>query len=302
MIPLTRYDDIGEARPLIERCIRAYGWAAEHNTANFYHSQDPASRGTFFVSAEGWGVLAHLDEGAWYLFGEPVAPHNVRGALLYAVCAQALGDPAVQKVVLEVRSETRRALLNELMPTTLRSRRIAETFCWPVLDLAGHDLSYAGPRFKDLRNARSRLLRDHQVRVAPARRIPSEALHDLVRRWERNRRATHQSVSEAYHALIDDRFSGTIQPRVLLLDGKPESLGAGWRIPHSNTYYLAVSLHSYAHKSVGEAAMMMDIDWAKREGYDAMDLGGSDKKLLAFKKQFGKVSLYKTHQFSIVRR
>ncbi|MDP3964005.1 MAG: GNAT family N-acetyltransferase [bacterium] len=298
---LTRHEDLEADRPLIEESMARYGWAPEHNTANFFHSRDSEMKGAFFVAPEGWGALVYTHEEEWHFFAEPMAPPLARAPMLRAVCDEALRSPRVEKVVMEATGETRKTLLKLLGPD-LRSRRIAETFRWPVLDLAKHDPAYPGSRFKDLRNAKSRLGREHRVEVVSAQEILPAALHDLVRRWEQNRRATHQSIPEAYHALIDDDFSGAIRPRVIVVDGKPESLSAGWRIHNSNTYYLAVSLHSYAHKGLGETAMMLDIDWAKSEGFAAVDLGGSDAKLLAFKKQFGDIQFYKTHQFSIVRK
>lgn len=300
MIEFTRHDDIQVVRPVIERCIANFGWAPEHNPDYFFHSFEADLTNAFFVTSEGWGVLAQISNDVWYLFAEPMAPGQVRAGIVREFCRLALMGGDTKKVVVELTAQTRRDLLKILGPE-FRSRAIAETFLWPILSLVIHDPEYAGSAYKPLRNARNRFFRDHAVEVKSAQEISADALHDIVQRWERGRRASHESISEAYHALIDDQFRGTRGARVLVIDGRAEALSAGWKIPNSHTFYLAVSLHTYAHWGLGEAALMEDLKWLQEQGFYAVDLGGSDKKLFAFKKQFGAVTTYKTHQFSIVR-
>ena len=44
------------------------------------------------------------------------------------------------------------------------------------------------------------------------------------------------------------------------------------------------------------------IAWLKKKGYRCVDFGGSDMVLLKFKKKFKPERIYKTYEFSIVRR
>ncbi|MDO8558232.1 MAG: GNAT family N-acetyltransferase [bacterium] len=312
-----RHDDAREARPLIQRCIDVFGWSPEHNTDYFFHSAEPDLQNIFFNTPEGWGLLAQVSDTQWYLFAEPLAPKEERAELLVAFSQAAFESAKTKKVTVELTSQTRRDFLKKLHPVRsspakrdatsngvhpdLRSCAIAETFLWPVLDLEKHDPEYPGSRYKSLRNTQSRFLREHRVKVKSAVDIGRDELHDLVWRWEKGRRASHQSVSGAYHALIDDSFAGTIGARSLVVDGRPEALMAGWLVPNSKTYYMAISLHSYAHWGLGEVSLMEDLRWMQEQGFTAVDLGGSDKKLFAFKRQFGDVVTHKTHQFSIVK-
>jgi hypothetical protein len=297
--PLTRCPE-SEMRERVSKCIEQFGWAPEHQVNCFFHSKDEDFESAFFMTPDGRGLLVHIYDTEWVLFSEPLAPEDERGRLVKALCREAFTHAGIGKVVVELVPQTRRALL-EVLPPEFRSRSIAETMWWPVLDLAAYDPSFTGPEYKSLRNAKNRFFREHSVETKDAREVSKTDIHDIVKRWQKGRKASHNVMPAEYHALIDDDFRGADSTRVVFVDGKPEAFYAGWQIPRTRTYYLAISLHSYAHWGLGEVAMIDALDHLKTGGWEAVDLGGSDKKLFAFKEQFGKVSMYKTHYFSIVK-
>lgn len=298
-ISLTRYQG-ADMNNLVARCIISYGWAAEHNADDFFHSAEPTSESAFFFTPEGFGVLVQLYRDDWWLFAEPMAPCSMRAPLIKELCRQAFANSGIKKVVVELSSSTRLALLRILSPE-FRAAAIAETLVWPVLNLKTYDTSYGGHAYKSLRNVRNRFYRQHSVAIRDAREAPKDDLHDIVRKWKTGRHASHRDIVASYHGAIDNCFNGTYSAHIVIVDGTAEALNAGWPIPHSHRYYLATSIHTYAHWGLGEFSFMKELEWLKDENFQAVDLGGSDKKLFAFKKQFGEVTTYRTHRFSIYR-
>jgi hypothetical protein len=297
---LETHENMTEARPLIERSLELHGWAAEHNIEHFLHSEEPESRNVFFAAGE-WGLLAQMGDDEAYLFAEPMAPKEARAEMVAAFCEEMLRKQEMKKVFLELTSETRLRLI-KILPSSMRARSVAETFIWPVLDLEAYDPAHPGSEGKPMRNAKSRFFREHKVEFIKACDADGERLHKIIDLWQGNRPAKHRAYPAEYHALIDNKFVGTDGGNVILVDGIAEAFSAGWPIINSDGgYYHAVALHSYAHWGLGEVALMSDLDRLKNVGYKFADLGGSDKPLFAFKKKFGKVSLYKTHWFSVVR-
>lgn len=285
----------------IVQAIRSFGWAAEHNADYFFHLREQESKNALFLSHEGYAILAQLNDDEWSLFFEPIAPREARAVLIKDFCVWALANTSIKKVVIEVTSDTRHDLLS-ILPPGLRPCAIAETLVWPILDLRNYNPALLGPFYKSLRNVRNRFTRDHSLEVKDARHIPREVLKGIIDRWKKNRKATHRVFQAPYYGIIDDDFHGVDDAFVLIVDKVPEGLSAGWLIPRTSWYYLAVSVHSYAHWGLGEVLIMEALNRLKQQQITAVDIGGSDKNLLRFKSQFGNVTTYKTHRFSIVRR
>lgn len=301
-MPLTRFDNPQEIRPLVSACIEKYGWMPEHHLDNFLHSADTGYRSVFFLSPEGYGMMGYVapEKGKWEMVVEPCAPEDARVPFILNVLRDLFASPDTASVSLEIREETHRRIVRGL-PEKLRARTVAETLIWPVMALSGYDASLQGPFYKPLRNVRNRFLREHASAMVPADTVPREALHAVLQAWKQNRPATHRAYLPAYRAFVDTGFAGTEQAYALVVDGKPEAFAAGWRIPNSDGYYPAILLHSYACWGLGEMFMMETLGRIKGSGYAFADLGGSDAPLLSFKKRFGPVTTYDTKRFSVVR-
>ena len=298
----ARFDDLDAARPEVEECIATYGWAPEHSYACFVHSVEDKWSGVFFRSREGYGIFSYVsDDGReWEMLGESMAPEAARGSMVLQFLEYVSSLPQAETVYLEVAPEVRRDILKKNIPGW-RVSRIRERMLWPLLSLDAYDISLSGSRMKPMRNVRSRFLREHTLRVADPLSVPAADLHGVIQRWEKNRPATHHPYSAEYHALVEDKFTGTTGARVLMVDGAAHALSAGWPIPHSDGYYHSLALHTYAYWGLGEMLMLESLEWIKKEGYRFVNLGGSDANLLAFKKKFGDVSTYTTCYFLMKR-
>ena len=102
--------------------------------------------------------------------------------------------------------------------------------------------------------------------------------------------------------MIDLNFEGVDHARTMVVDGRPCSITAGWKIANSNNYYSGVGIYNYAAENIGEVANLEDLFFLKQGGYEKIDFGGGGKALTAFKMKFKPTSLYKTYSFPVVKR
>jgi lysylphosphatidylglycerol synthetase-like protein (DUF2156 family) len=288
---LSRHEG-DEADALARERIAAHGFAAEHNADYFRYYTGEHERRVFFLSAEGYGLMAYRSETgeSWELLSEPVAPQHARAALTLEFLNRAFAEGA-REASIELEEHAHRQLIG-----IVQSRYFVEeieTLVWPLLDLRRFDAGLPGGRNKPLRNACTRFGREHAYAVVDAREAPASQLHAIVEAWATRRPASHEAYTLDYHRLIDDR-ARTIDAYAFVVDGQPQGLFGGWRIPNSRDYYLHLLLHSYEHWGLGEMVTLSAIHWAKDAGYERMDMGGSDEPLLAFKRRFGAEPAYRT--------
>ncbi|MDP3964007.1 MAG: hypothetical protein Q8Q39_05960 [bacterium] len=295
------YIDIEKARPLIEECIRKFGYAPEHNVDHYLYGGVDYAETIFVRFEDGSGLLTYRDPKAWDVFSEPLAPEDRRAGILAEFLRDAFGAPEIKKVNLELYERTRHALLKAL-PEDLRARSVNYTLLWPLFDLGAFDPDLPGGRYKDLRNARNAFLRDHTVNVVDARTIAKEELHKIPIAWKQTRRARDRAYTKMYDAYIDNDFRGTTHARAIIVDGHAAGINAGWTIPNSNAYYAAIGLHDYSFRDLGDVLNLEDLAFLKRAGYSHADFAGGEKALTQYKLKFGDAKVYKSFVFSIVKR
>ena len=73
-------------------------------------------------------------------------------------------------------------------------------------------------------------------------------------------------------------------------------------IPNSKGYYSNMGILNYKYDGLGELSNWDDLCFLKKQGYEFVDFGGSDDRILEFKKKFKPHKVYKTYIFSIVRK
>jgi len=148
------------------------------------------------------------------------------------------------------------------------------------------DPKLKGSKYKKIRNIKNGFYKRHGVHVKNAKDVPKEKLHKVLDRWIKKRSFT-ESIDESYYQnIINSGFKGIKHAKVLYVDGEPAAINAGWKIPNSKNYYSAVGILDYSHEGLGEIANIDDLTRLKKEGYNFVDFGGSDKVLLRFKRKF----------------
>lgn len=302
-VKLTRYDNPKKSRALVEACISKYGFAPEHTYDCFIHSAEDGWKPVFFMTEEGYGLMAYFisESDEWSMVTDPLAPPETRAEVLAEFLRLIFAKKKTEGAYLQCEEGTRKKML-KIVSAKLNVRRPSEDFIWPILDLSAYTSDLLGPRMKSMRNVRTRFLREHTLKIVDAHKVPKEDLHELVKKWKKNRPATHRAYAAEYHALIDAGFKGTTGAIAFIVDGKAEALSAGWPVPNSECYYHSLALHTYTYWGLGEMLMLESLSRIKKEKYALVNLGGSDKNLLSFKKKFGNVTTYKTQYFSVVRR
>lgn len=299
---LSRVVDLHASEAQVRQSISDFGFAPEHTFESFIDSVEEGWKGAYFTSREGWGVMAYYIEkdNEWITLTDPVAPEEKRSEILSAFLREVLLTDSAEAVYVQCESRVRKGMLKLLRPE-LTARRTSEKMYWPIVDLSSYDPELKSPKMKPLRNARNRFSREHILAIVDPNMLPKHALHDIVDLWKKNRPARHRTYVAEYHTLIDEGFRGTEGAIALVVDGVPEAISAGWRIPNSEDFYHSLALHTYRHWGLGEVMMLESLKKMKEGGYAFANLGGSDANLFSFKKKFADTDFYTSEYFSVVR-
>lgn len=295
-------NDIDAARATIEKAIRRYGFAPEHNVDWFKYACESYQKAIFISWPDGTGLMTHKEKKEWYTFSEPLAPSDLKGKRIAEFAKFALGEPLIKKVVTEARTDTRREILKSL-PPSLKARSINYTLNWPVMNMEKFDSALPGGHFKSLRNAKNKFYKEHRVEIKGAKLVDKEILGEIVDTWAKMRKGSDRVYKYSYINAVNGEFAGLKSARVMFADGRPVGFNAGWDIPNSNQYYAGIGTHDYSVKDLGLMLYLEDLEWIKNAGYKSADMGGVEKGgPLNFKNQFLPESWYKTFLFSIVKR
>jgi hypothetical protein len=290
----------------IKKGIGRYGHFAEHNYLHYLYNQTKWDKNIFFDFGKDKCVLAQFDKNnnIWSLFPNGIlAPENERLDLLLDATRYILKKQKAKKFVVEVSEYLRKDLLDRFkIKNSFRACNYTEILYWPVYNMDLWDSRLKGSKWKKLRNIKNRFYRRNKVSIRNSKDVPKAELKRILSIWLKKRN-TNDRVNKSYYSnLIDNDFKGMDMAKTMYVNGKPCTITAGWKIPNSNNYYSAIGLFDYSCPGLGEAANIDDLNRLKREGYDYVDFGGSDKVLLYFKKKFRPERIYKTYIFSIVRR
>jgi hypothetical protein len=297
-------DDTVGARAHIEDAIKKYGWAAEHNYFWYQYcerSYDPPQPNVFFENDIGALFTIYNKEKDFYFTYEPLTSPEHRAALLLEYIDWIFSNTSSKKIEFQLELPTRKKLL-PMLPANCHAPRINYTLTWPVYDLTKFDPTLAGGSFKTIRKEMHKFYRDHRVEVQDVETFHNPAaLHTVVDNWKNNRTHHDRAMAGMYHSMVDGGFEGMDEARVFIVDGEAHGFNAGWMIPNSQRFYGAIGIHDYSLNDLGTMLYLEDLIWLKNRGYTEVDMGGSEKKTLLFKKKFGPQSFYKSAVFSILK-
>lgn len=294
-------------KPLVGKAIEKFGFAPEHNTDWWLFNVESTEKAIYFSWPDGTGLTtqrANLPAGGeWYTFSEPLCPSEMAARRVVEFTQYVLSDfPAITEVVVEVLTKTSNELLS-LLPANLIGEDIYYQPVWPVMNLDKFDPTLPGSHFKGVRNAKSKFTREHRLEVVDAYLIAKEKLYRLIDDWAKHRKALDDPLSTAYHNLVAGEFCGCDTARVLVVDGEPAGINAGWRIVNSERFYHSVGIHDYSIREFGLILYLENLEWMKNAGYKTADMGGSEAgDSLFFKDRFLPETHYTTDMFSIVHR
>ena len=291
-------EDILEAKRKITNAINAYGFSPDHNYYNYLYSQGHGKKCVFFDFGQNKGIVAFHNEKKriWRIINGIFAPKQERLEILQEFLEWAHSEKN-SKVFVEFQEDFKAEVFSKLKVSYRMN--VSYILYWPVYDLDNLDEKLAGKEWKKLRNIRNRFLTGHKFEIKNPRRVDKEELKSVLVSWTKKRYPRDRVNFEYYANIINNKFEGFDVLRAISLDGKVCAFSGGWNVPNSSHFYYAIGIFNYNHKYLGDFVNLDDLLHIKKEGHRIVDLGGSDKSTIMFKKKFNPVSIYKTYFFSI---
>ncbi len=297
------YKNIQKAKPKILSSIRKFGFMPEHNFYHFLYKQAPTRQCVFFDFGKGRGLMATFNKSsnAWSVNSEVLALSEERMDFFLKFLNYVFFKKNAKKVVVEFAEGFKSRVFARLKLSPYKVNANYSLY-WPVYDLASFDEYLRGKQWKKFRNIRNRFHNTLQVKVMNPRKVGKDTLKGILMSWLRRRHPRDRVDHTYYLNAINNKLEGLEMARTLSINNEPCSISAGWKIPNSNGFYCSIGIFDYKHKNLGEFANLDDMINLKKTGYKCVDLGGSDKAILDFKKKFKPAKIYKTCIFSIARK
>lgn len=298
------FTDTSSEQTRIEKALKKYGYAPEHNFW-WYQCQAKKDSKTVFAQAQDGSGLLTIEERSkkkCTIFSSPVAPAKRRVAIILEYLDSIFQSDDIRKINFELEDELYKNL-KKALPKSLKSGRINCTLTWPIYKLEMFDPSLSGHSWKTLRKTKNRFYNKFSVSISDAKTYKNtEELHSLMERWRKKRTGHDRTLHSPYHNFIDKNFMGADEARVLIVDGKACGINAGWIIKNSAQFYGALGIHDYSLPGLGDVLYLEDLTYLKTHGYKEANMGGGEKTLTEFKNKFHPQSSYKTHYFSVIKR
>ena len=296
---------------LVQGIIGKYGDGPEHH---YHYYIDEEEEGyvpqVIHDAGKGYCILGLHDtqKEEWTLHAEPLCPVSERAALLHRV-ALFLFSRGAKRITVEVRPQLRNALIEIARQERSRKGHVVKickinyALDWPVylLDSWMGD-TLQGGAWKDMRYYINVFKKSNpSAAVVQASAVPQEELLKLVKLWKRTRAKRHEHTPTAFlDNAIKAGFAGFDEARVVLIEGKPAAITAGFKVDHTLPhYYSSIGIYDQRYPRLGEFANWDDLCNLKRKGYTRVDFGGGDESLNTFKKKFHPTLMYTTQIFSI---
>ena len=298
--------DVAKYQKKIKNSIKKYGHFAEHNYLHYLYNETEWDKNILFDFGNDKILLAQLYEKnkIWSLFPNGIlSPEDERLDLLLEATNYILKKQKAKKFIVEVSENLRKNILNKFkIKNSFRVCNYTYILYWPLYNMDLWHSKLKGGKWKKLRNVKNRFYKNNEVRVKDSKNVSKGELKRILSTWLKKRGTNDRVDKDYYFNLIDNNFKGIDMAKTLYVNGKPCTITAGWKIPNSNNYYSSIGILDYSYPGLGEVANIDDLNRLKRQGYNYVDFGGSDKVLLYFKNKFKPEKIYKTYTFSIVRR
>lgn len=297
------FRDTAIEQPRIEKAIKKYGYAPEHNFWWYQAQADENSKNVYveFNNDEGLFTIEETNKKRITIFSSPIAPPERRAEIIVEYLEHIFKFTQIEKVTLELESVLYKNFL-KIIPSNLKARSINYTLTWPIYNLEAFNYLLPGKHWKTIRKEKNNFYNEYSVKFVDAKDYKDkEALYLIINEWRKKRGANDRAHFYPFINFISKNFKGAIEARVMLVNDKAVGINAGWLIPNSNRYYGSIGIHNYSFSNLGDMIYLEDLSWLKDRGYKEADMGGGEKELTAFKNKFLPKEFYKTHVFSVVK-
>jgi hypothetical protein len=298
-----------ECKALIERVIAKNGFAPEHNYNYFVSYDSKKMKPKFVYFGQDKGLFAlEWDDNSYQIISEVMAPEPERCSLVISFLNLVFQKPDVKKVLVEFPPELRKQLLKSVKgikeSKTIIIGNILHHYYTPIIALQSWDTELQGPDFSKLRKAKGRFFRNFKVEILKGDDILSIDILEfqkLISEWKKGRKSTDTAYFEDYVNFFRNGFKGSACHIAIKLNGVLCGVSAAWTVPNTDdkTVYYAINLHNYSVSELGDFLTVLFLDELKTRGFEYLDFGSSDEKLLAYKKKFKPIKQYELLCFYI---
>ena len=285
----------------VKRIFELQGWETEHN---FYHYMNTgvSHESCFFPVFEGkYGIMAFENKGVMWCYTDSLAPKN-KALKFFMEFLEWAFEQGAKKVRAEIREELWKAVVKNVKTGGYRAIKPSYVYSWPVYDLKAWDPNLSGAAFKKLRNIRNRFQQNYKINILGREETSKNDILRVFKRWEERRKGDDKTHMECYKAPVKNGFVGYDSVRLIEIDGRICAINGGWKIPNSNIFYSQLGLHHYSMPNLGDFCYIEDLTFLKESGYEFANFGGSTPAMMVFKNKFFPTYVYKTIEFSIVKK
>lgn len=279
--------------------IQKYGWTSDHNLDWFIDATEIDKKPAFIEFEENAGLLIHFNDNSYSIWSDPLCPRN-QCADLISFFSKEILEKSKEIWCTDVSEGIRAKLLEN---GRFHIGEVYYSLFWPVLNMEKYNPELLGGNFKEIRNAKNKFYREHRVEVLAADGIEKSKLHKIVEDWKKEleRRNETDIYDLKYHLAVENNFKGFKTARVLVVDGMPVGINAGYEVPNQPGRFAGIiGIHNYSASDLGSMLWLEDLDWVKNIGYIEFDMQGSeDDGGLKLKLRMGAVIERKTETFCI---
>src|SRR3989338_9703613 len=296
---MDSFKNIEKCKPKVVGSINKFGFSPEHNYFNYLYKQTPEKKCFFFDFGGKRGIIAIFNSKnvVWGVVDGILAPKNERIEVFLNFIDHALSRKNSNKISVEAEEEFKAEVFKALRNSKYKAS-MNYALHWPVVDVQKLDENLKGKEWKKFRNIRNRF--NHlKITVKDPRKMAKQELTRLLFLWLKRRHPRDRVDYSYYLNAIQNNFKGFDMARALFVDNELCSVSAGWKIPNSDAFYCGIGIFNYKYKDIGDFVNLDDLMHIKKMGYRKVDLGGSDKAILHFKKKFKPEKIYKTCIFTV---
>ena len=289
-----------DSRERIQECVNKFGHTSDHNMDWFIDSVITSEGEPVFVQwPDGTGLLAHHYPDEWRIWSDPLCSESEMAQRISEFATKVFEDKNIRNVWCDDVSDLIYPALRE---NGLNLEPIYYSLFWPVLDLSKFSPALPGGHFKEMRNAKNKFYKEHKLEVADAKEFSKEKLRKIIYDWKQFLPQNKEDIYDLrYHNTIEHNFRGFVTSRVLIVDGIPVGINAGYDVPNKPGRFAGIiGIHDYSVRDIGIVFYLEDLEWMKNSGYAEVDLQGSEEdEGLEFKLRFGARVERKTDTFCI---
>ena len=299
------YDDIEVELERIQKCISRFGWTSDHNLDWYVDSIiEKEAKPVFVEFDDGSGLMAHKYPDKWRIWSDPLSEQNMAAQkiaefskfILKGDIKEVWCDDVSDKIYPELEKDN-----------SLKLNDIYYHLFWPVMDMVKYNPSMPGRHFKELRNARSKFYREHEVKILKTEEVSKDEMLKIVDSWRNEviKKQKEGVYDLRYRNAIRNNFRGFKTARTMIIDDCPVGFNAGYEVPnYPGRFGGIVGIHNYSIKDLGIVLWLEDLEWIKNAGYKELDMQGNENEWeIKSKMKYGPAVIErKTDTFSIIKK